>query len=271
MAHRGELLVAILNNQRDFALVQEQNWYRIPVSSVEKWLKRRWPPAWLAFYQTKVFGSEAYSIRHFARVLHIERATRRELFPNDPEHVRGHRLYYKLVLGPLQTLPEPIFSRRWRRIVFIPTTLEKFYQATEINDLYDDSPLEDQLWAVFKRFGIQAERQEFLTIGTAHYALDFAVYCHKGQIDVETDGDTWHANPEKAKSDNLRDNALEAAGWHVLRFTTQQVRETAESYCIQKVAKTINRLGGIDSGRLVPRPIDLDPGSAYQPSLFDDL
>lgn len=152
-----------------------------------------------------------------------------------------------------------------------PTTLEKFYQATEINDLYDDSPLEDQLWAVLKRFGIQAERQEFLTIGTAHYALDFAVYCHKGQIDVETDGDTWHANPEKAKSDNLRDNALEAAGWHVLRFTTQQVRETAESYCIQKVAKTINRLGGIDSGRLVPRPIDLDPGSAYQPSLFDDL
>ena len=58
--------------------------------------------------------------------------------------------YYQVVIGPLQRLPEPIVSLRWRRIVFIPTTWEKFVTAMEINDLYDDSPLEDRLWSVFK-------------------------------------------------------------------------------------------------------------------------
>jgi hypothetical protein len=36
---RGELLVAILNNLLDFAVARDQQWYRIPVSSVEKWLR----------------------------------------------------------------------------------------------------------------------------------------------------------------------------------------------------------------------------------------
>jgi len=49
MAKRGEVLVAIMNNKLDFAILREQGWYRIPVSSVKKWLKERWPPKYLAF------------------------------------------------------------------------------------------------------------------------------------------------------------------------------------------------------------------------------
>lgn len=48
-------LVAILNNTRDFDILQREGWYRVPVTSTP----RRWPPRWLAFYQTKVFGLEA--------------------------------------------------------------------------------------------------------------------------------------------------------------------------------------------------------------------
>ena len=51
----GQVLVAIINDRRDFAIVREQNWYRIPVASAEKWLKHRWPPQWVAFYQTKIW------------------------------------------------------------------------------------------------------------------------------------------------------------------------------------------------------------------------
>ena len=51
--HRGELLVAIMNDRRDMAIAREKGWYRIPVRSVENRLKDRWPPQWLAFYQTK--------------------------------------------------------------------------------------------------------------------------------------------------------------------------------------------------------------------------
>ncbi len=48
MAIRGEVLVAILNNLLDFAVARDQHWYRIPTSSVHKWLKGRWPPEWVA-------------------------------------------------------------------------------------------------------------------------------------------------------------------------------------------------------------------------------
>ena len=41
---RGEVLVAIMNNKRDFAILQEQLWYRVPVDTAPK----RWPPRWLA-------------------------------------------------------------------------------------------------------------------------------------------------------------------------------------------------------------------------------
>jgi very-short-patch-repair endonuclease len=164
----------------------------------------------------------------------------------------------------------PIYSRRFRRIIFIPTTLEKFSNASEINDLYDESLLEDKLWAEFKRHNIPAERQEFVIARENNYALDFAVYCAKGNIDIETDGDFWHANPEKAEKDNLRDNDLKTRGWKVLRFSEKQTQEQSASYCIETVTENINNLGGVDEGKIIPRKINPDSGS-YQPSLFDNL
>ena len=165
-----------------FALARDQHWYRIPVSSVEKWLKGRWPPRWLAFYQTKVFGSDAFAVNYYCQVLDVREVRRWQLFPDQPRDDKGLRRYHQLLLGPLQRLPRPIVSRRWRRIVFIPTTWRKFASAAEINDLYDDSPLEDRLWAELKRLGIRAERQEFVAVGGRNYALDFAALrCEPGQ------------------------------------------------------------------------------------------
>ncbi len=80
-----------------------------------------------------------------------------------------------------------------------------------------------------------------------------------------------YANAEGSAKDNLRDNNLEAVGWNVLRFTTSQIQESTETYCIKKVNKTINTLGGIDDGNLIPRKINTDPDSSYQLRLFGDL
>lgn len=272
MSIRGEVLVAIMNNRKDMAIAREQHWYRIPVRSVQKWLKKRWPPKWLAFYQTKVFAQEAYAITYYAQVLTIHQVYRWQLFPNDPQNKKSNRRYYQLYLEPLRKLPQPIFSRRLRRLIFIPTTWEKLINAIEINDLYDGSPLEDLLWAELKRRQIQAERQELVTIKRRNYFLDFSVYCAKGKIDIETDGDTWHANPKKAESDNLRDNDLESVGWQSLRFNTRQIREQMEEYCIPTIAKTVNNLGGIqEEGQYVARKIELKaPEYTYQLGLFDD-
>jgi very-short-patch-repair endonuclease len=272
MTTRGEVLIAILNNHLDFNLAYEQHWYRIPISGVEKLLKNCWPPQWLAFYQTKAFGQEAHAINYYAQVLHIREAHRQQLFPGEPYNPKSNRRYYQLFLTPLQRLPKPIFSRRLRRIVFIPTTTEKFFNAVEINDLYADSPLEDKLWAEFKRLQIQAERQELVKVNSRNYMLDFAIYCAKGNIDVETDGDTYHANPEKSAEDNVRNNDLEAAGWKVLRFTTLQIQEQMAEYCLPNIVDTIKYLGWLDEGGLIPRKIDLNvPEGSRQLGLFDNL
>jgi very-short-patch-repair endonuclease len=270
MPNRGEVLVAILNKQLDFAILHDKLWYRIPVSSVEKWLKERWPPKWLAFYQTKTFGEEKHAIHYFAEVLNIREVRRWQLFPDEPHDDKSTRRYFQVFVKSIHRLPKPIYSRRFRRIIFIPTTWEKFVNAAEVNDLYDESSLEDKLWAEFKRHDIPAERQEFVVAKGSDYALDFAVYCATGKIDVETDGDFWHANPEKAEQDNMRDNNLKTEGWRVLRFNTRQIQEQAASYCVPTVAENINKFGGIDEGKIIPRKINLEGGS-YQPSLFDGL
>jgi len=271
MSERGEVLIAIVNTHTDFLIAREQHWYRIPVESQEKWLKDKWPPKWLALYQTKIFGDEAYSIRYFAQVKGIQHAYRWQLFTDEPRDPKAHKRYYQLFLEPFEQLTKPIFSRRQRRIVFIPTTWGKFKGAAEINDLYNESSLEDRLWAELKRLQIQAERQELVTIEKHNYFLDFAIYCATGNLDVETDGDEWHATPEKAALDNLRDNDLESRGWRQLRFSARQIQEKMAEYCVPQIVKTINHLGGIkEEGKLLSRKIDLvSPEGTYQLGLFD--
>jgi very-short-patch-repair endonuclease len=268
---RGEVLVVIMNNERDWQAVQEQGWYRIPVSSVEKWLKDRWPPAWLAFYQTKEFGPEAHAIHYYAPVLGIQRATRLELLPDTPRnHPKAQRRYYKILLGPLQKLGTPIFSRRYRRLVFIPTTLKKFHNALEINDLWDESPLEDKLWALFKRTKIRAERQYVVEVDSDTYFLDFAIFCNKGKIDVEVDSDTYHSPYDQVVADKERNNQVASKGWEVLRFTSKHINESPIKYCVSQVMKTVKQLGGFDDTIGVPAPFDPDdPLGPQQLSLFD--
>jgi len=263
------VLVAILNTPRDLEIIRKQGWYRIPVSSAQKWLRNRWPPKWVAFYQTKAFDSEAFAVRYYARVVGIRERLRSQLLPNEPNHPNSGDRYYQVFLAPLERLPEPIASRRWRRIVFISTTWRKFSTAKEINDLYDESPLEDLLWEQIKRVQLTAERQEFVTANRADYALDFAFYCEKGNLDVETDGDTWHADPERIPLDNRRDNDLETTGWNLLRFNGYQLREEMAKYCVPTIVEKIRRLGGLSEKRVIPRDIRPD-GSGSQLSLFDD-
>jgi very-short-patch-repair endonuclease len=269
MDRRGEVLIAIMNNPLDFALAVEEHWYRIPVSSACKWINDAWPPRFLAFYQTKIFLAEAFSIRYYAEVVRIDKVYRRELFPNQPETVKSNQLYYKIIIKPMKRLVNPIISRHFRRIVFIPTTMDRFTSAEEINDLYHGSSLEEILWREFKRLRIPAEREEFVTAKDLRLFLDFAIYCVTGQLDVETDGDYWHANPDKASEDNLRNNALATLGWKVIRFNDRQIREEVDSYCIPTVVENINKMGGLEERKTVPRKIDIS--GSYQPSLFDDI
>jgi very-short-patch-repair endonuclease len=239
--NKRDVLVAIMNNQRDLEVATTHHWYRIPVKSAPKNIQEA---EWLAFYQTKVFGDEGWAIRHYARIIGRSMARRRDLLPGEPDHPRADNQYFRLDLGDLQRRVQPITSRRGRRIVFIPTTWEKFERAEEINDLFHESPLEDTLYNGLKKRRIEAERQFFISVGQARYCLDFAIFCQKGNIDVECDGDTWHSTRAAIRRDNVRNNALTSHGWAVLRFGSQELRFQL-SACVCVIDSTIRRQGGI--------------------------
>ena len=123
----------------------------------------------------------------------IDIVPRKELFPDDEKNQsKAENLYYRIQLKELQTRYTPIISYRPRRLVFIPTTLEKFESAEQINDLFDDSPLEDLLWTGLKALGVLAERQWKVVIQANKYFLDFAVFCNNGKLAIETDGYKFH-------------------------------------------------------------------------------
>ncbi len=232
----------------DWNILQQQQWYRVPVSSVNKWLKNKWPPQWIAFYHTRAFGQDRYTIRYYAKVKRIREMTRGKLFPREPENQKTSLLYYKISIDELQKLPRPIVSRRRRRIIFIPTTYEKFNLAEEINDLYQGSLLEELLWRELKKHDIPAEREELIRGKNGNHFLDFAIYCHTGKLNVQTDGDVWHSTKKRIVSDDLRDSDLETLGWRVLRFNSKHIHEQMQDHCLTTIMKNIDKLGGVAEG-----------------------
>ena len=248
-----ELLVALLPRTASLDILKSEGWYHIPVETAPK----RWPPKVLAFYQGKVFGAaERDKIRYFGEVREIEIVPRRELFPHDEKNVqKADKLYYRLRLHRLEERKTPIVSHRPRRLVFIPTTLKKFEMADQINDLFDASPLEDQLWAALKRSGILAERQWKIIVKDHNYYLDFAVFCNLGKLAIETDGYAYHYDDKnQINYDTWRQNEIELDDWRFLHYTSQQVKDESAPYLAQ-IEQKIKQLGGLQAPEKFERKI----------------
>ncbi len=258
------VLVAIMNSKKDFLIAQNQLWYRIPVKSAPKNL-REGIVKYIAFYHTKEFELEKYSIRWYAKVKSVNIVQRQHLFPDEPQNTKSNQEYYKLEFDRLSALDEPIISKNNRRITFIPTTEEKFFRAKEINYLFADSIIEDKFWEALVENHISAERQYF--IYNKNRFLDFAVFCKNGNIDIECDGDTFHLKPKDVKEDKIRNNEVTSIGWTVLRFTREQIENDLEG-AIETVKDTVNRYGGMKDTVNSKRSIFFPKNENGQASLF---
>ncbi len=126
------VLVAVVNNRRDFANVREHGWYRIPVKHAPSQVAADY----LALYQTGAFGSEGQAVRFVAPVRRYLLRRRRDILPEEASHPRAGDWYYKVEVGPLEALPSPVPSGRSLRVTFIPTTLDKLRSAREVKDLW---------------------------------------------------------------------------------------------------------------------------------------
>ncbi len=239
-----EALVAIMNNHRDLEIARTQRWYRIPVKSVNRYIRDIEQMQHLAFYQTRIFERDAFAVNYCAEIERMSIVPRIELLPDEAGHQNAEALYYKLDISPLERLSQPIPSKRLRRVTFITTTLAKFSVAQEINDLYHTSPIEDLMWEALKAAEIQAERQYEIRESDANYDLDFFVECSDGaKIDIECNGDTYHSTKAARDRDRRRNTYLTANDWLVLRFGTDELRSDIRG-CIDRIRTFINQHGG---------------------------
>ena len=260
----SRVLVGIVTSRSDLGIVAEQGWYRVPFDA-KVTTEVRWPPNWFAAFETVEANGEQQQVRMFAHVDAIETATREELFPDSPPGSRGGRIYYKLILGERRTLADPLMPARPRRNPFIQTTLNKLTGATDFNDLFDDSPYEDELWVALRGLRMSAERQWHVKTRERNVALDFALFCEDRGLDVEVDGRAHHSVEANSISDAERDRLLSEKGWAVSRFTTRDIRDRLH-YCLERISATVSQYGGVTGASTVRQD---GRGLAVQPALFE--
>ena len=181
MYPEDRVLVAYVPQPADFDIIRGEGWYRIPQRFAPKGIHAEY----LAFYFGSKFGGEKWAIHYYAPRVGHELVRRRDLLPDQPDHPRADDIYYKVQLGPLQKLSQPIVSLRWRRVTFLHTTWDRFRDATEINDLFiEGGPYVDRLYATLKERGIYAERNYHVDEQAADHVVALSVPTRDGRIDV---------------------------------------------------------------------------------------
>lgn len=253
---KKDVLIALINNKEDFRIAHKERWYRIPVESAPRIVRDK-KLKHIAFYQTKIFGENAFKIEWYGEVKNISVVKRKELFPNLGSDPKAEKEYYKIEFSKLRRLPQPIISRCHRRVLFIITTFKRFESAKELNDVFRENAIEEKLWEEMKSKGINAERQYMVVKDENMFYLDFAIFTKKRNNNIECDSDKYHTKIEDVKRDKQRNNILESLGWAVLRYTEDDI-ENNLGKCILVVKETVNRYGGLQDPSDKSKYRDLD-------------
>jgi len=140
------VLVAVMTDPRDLEIARLLGWYRIPLRTAPKVIG----VDYLAFYQSGSFREAGGCIQYVAAVKGYELVTRAELLQDEPGHPRAREEYYKIQIGPLEPLRQPILAEKWRRITFLYTTGEYLLHARTINDLVVHSDERQVLWKALR-------------------------------------------------------------------------------------------------------------------------
>lgn len=240
--NKHPVLVGIVPRKNLWPIIQKERWYHIPVGSAPK---NATVAEYLGFYFPKIFSEKMqYKVNFYARVKKIDIIKRIELFPKEKGHPGANKDYFQFHLGKIEKLLKPIPSKKWRMITHIPTSYQKLFSAKEINDLWDTSPLEEKMYREMKKRKIETERQFYVQADNQWYCLDFGIFCQKGNIDIECDGEKYHTLPNALTKDRKRNNRLTSYDWRVLRFSGKEINYDLKN-CFNTIEKTISILGGL--------------------------
>lgn len=233
------VLVAIINRRKDLEILLTQNWYRIPVAK----LPAR-PFGWLAFYHTSALGKEGKLIRYYAQVKQIIKTRRKDLLPDEKNHRRYGEEYYKFVFERIKELTRPIHNSTSMRFTFGFTTLARLLRFRSLHSLFGVRPLERIFRQLLKKHDVPFFPEYPIKCkGRVRYRLDLAIFCRKGQINIECDMPKYHSGKRRAY-DRRRNQYLRRRGWTVLRFSDEDILFNAPQ-CFTALNDAILRLGGI--------------------------
>ncbi len=164
------VLVAILPDPKDLELARLLGWYRIPLKSAPKVIA----VDYLAFYQTAAFDEQnRWQIKFIAPVKGHELTTRSQLFRDQPEHPRATEEYFKIQIGDLVPLENPIQADRWRRITFLYTTGLLLKNASSVRDLVVEGEEREILWKSLRERALKNEEYQQPIAGDNKFEIDF--------------------------------------------------------------------------------------------------
>lgn len=149
------VLVGVVNRKRDFELMRDEHWYRIPVARLSRGIQAEY----LGFFLSGAFKDMNGAVHYYAQVKGLELVHRRWLLPNEADHPRADEVYYKIALGDLIAKNPPIVNTTRRTIAFIFTTWDRFIHARNIPDLYSKADyFVDRIYQALRSSGVHPER-----------------------------------------------------------------------------------------------------------------
>lgn len=154
IADTALVLIAVIPEPRDLDIVRLLGWYRIPLKTAPKVIS----VDYLAFYQGGNFpAGHRWQIECLAEVHGHELTTRAELLKDQPNHPRANEEYFKLQLGPLIALPQPILAGDWKRVTFIYTTIQRVKTAQQLTDLPVHDEERSVLWQSLRERALKSQ------------------------------------------------------------------------------------------------------------------
>lgn len=151
------VLVCLLPSPRDMEIARLLGWYRIPLKSAPKVVS----VDYLAFYQPASFGERGGQVEYIAQVRGHELTTRGELLKGESDHPRAKEEYFKIQIGGLEKLKNPIQTDKWKRLTFLYSTGEYLLNAKTLNDLVVEGEERNVLW---KNLRERAENEQLYKV-----------------------------------------------------------------------------------------------------------
>ena len=140
------ILVSFLPDPQDLEIARLLGWYRIPLRTAPKVIA----VDYLAFYQPSSFNQKKWRIEIIAPVNGHELVTRAELFRDQYDHPKAHEEYFKIQLGSITQLPNPIIAEKWKRITFFYMTGEYLLKVEPFSSVVFPSEDRNLLWKALR-------------------------------------------------------------------------------------------------------------------------